>query len=226
MATKERKSKLVSTEQAVAKIKDGDRVMIGGFGLRGCPFQLVNEVAVQGQKDLTVIAVGGDSPGVGIGVLLRNGQISKMVGSHYNANTDVSQARNSGKITVDLMPMGNFAEAIRAGGMGIPAFYVPVSVGTELGEGKEIRDFNGCPHVLIHALKADVALVRAKKADALGNLVYSKTARNFNPAMATAAGYTIALVDEIVEAGELDPDTIITSHIYVDALVRVEVDHD
>ena len=226
MATKERKSKLISTEQAVARIKDGDRIMVGGFGLRGCPFQLVNEIAVQGQKNLTIIAVGGDSPGVGIGALLRNGQISRMVGSHYNANTEVAEARNAGEIEVDLMPMGNFAEAIRAGGMGIPAFYVPASAGTELGEGKECRDFNGCPHVLIHALKADVALVRAKKADTLGNLVYSKTARNFNPVMATAADYTIAIVDEIVEEGELDPDTIITSHIYVDALVSAEADRD
>lgn len=226
MATKERKSKLISAEQAVARIKDGDRIMIGGFGLRGCPFQLVKELAAQGQKNLTIIAVGGDSPGVGIGELLRNGQISRMIGSYYNANREVAEARNEGKIKVELMPMGNFAEAIRAGGMGIPAFYVPVSAGTELGEDKECREFNGRPNVLIHSLNADIALVRAKKADALGNLVYSKTARNFNPAMATAANYTIALVDEIVDAGELDPDVIVTSQIYVDAIVKVEVDHD
>ena len=226
MAIKERKSKLLSPEQAVSKIKNGDRIMIGGFGLRGCPFQLVKEVAVQGQKDLTIIAVGGDSPGIGIGELLRNGQISRMIGSFYNPNREVAEARNSGEIEVDLMPMGNFAEAIRAGGMGIPAFYVPVSAGTELAKDKECREINGRLNVLVYSLNADVALIRAKKADTLGNLVYSKTARNFNPAMATAAQYTIALVDEIVDAGELDPDTIITSHIYVDAIVLAEVDHD
>ena len=221
-----RKSKLMTAGEAVARIQDGSRIMVGGFGLRGCPFELVDALVETGKQDLTIISVSGDSPGIGLGALLRNGQIKKMIGSFYNANREVAEARNADQIEVDLIPMGNLAEAIRAGGMGIPAFYVPVGAGTELSVDKETRDFNGRPHILVDALQADVALIRAKTADTLGNLVYSKTARNFNPAMAMAADYTIALVDEIVEAGSLSPDAIVTSHIYVDAIVCTEVPHD
>ena len=212
--------------EAITRVRDRDRIMVGGFGLRGCPFELVDALIETGKQDLTIISVSGDSPGIGLGALLRNGQIKKMIGSFYNSNREVAEARNAGQIEVDLIPMGNFAEAIRAGGMGIPAFYVPVGAGTELSIGKETRNFNGRPHILVEALQADVALIRAKTADTLGNLVYSKTARNFNPAMAMAADYTIAVVDEIVEAGSLSPDAIVTSHIYVDAIVCTEVPHD
>lgn len=217
------KNKIMSAEQAVSYIQNGDSIMVGGFGLRGCPHELENVLAASGKKDLTIISVSCDSPGMGLGLLLRNGQIKKIIGSFFNSNREVAAARNAGKLEVDMLPMGNFAEAIRAGGMGIPAFYTPVGAGTELGGAREIREFDGRLHMLQPALKARIALIRAKKADALGNLIYSKTARNFNPDMAAAADYTIALVDEIVEPGELDPDSIMTSHIYVDALVRAEV---
>ena len=212
-------SKVMCASEAVSHIQSGDTIMVGGFGLRGCPFELVDALIETGQRELTIISVGGDSPGIGLGALLRSGQIKKMIGSFYNANREVAMARNSGQIEVVLMPMGNLAEALRAGGMGIPAFYVPAGAGTDLAVGKEVRIFDGRPHILVDTLHADVALIRAKTSDALGNLVYSKTARNFNPAMATAADFTIAVVDEIVEPGALSPDEIITSHIYVDALV-------
>lgn len=221
-----KQSKIMSAEQAIAHIRDGDSIMVGGFGLRGCPHALEDVLAASGKKDLIILSVSCDSPGVGLGALLRNGQMKKLVGSFFNTNREVAEARNAGKLEVDMLPMGNFAEAIRAGGMGIPAFYTPVGAGTELGEGKETREFDGRSYILQPALKANIALIRAKRADTLGNLVYSKTARNFNPDMAAAADYTIALVDEIVEPGTLDPDSIITSHIYVNALVRAEVNHD
>lgn len=213
--------KITSALEAVSHIRNGDTIMVGGFGLRGCPFELVDALIQTGQRDLTIISVGGDSPGIGLGALLRAGQIKRMIGSFYNTNREVAEARNAGKIEVTLMPMGNLAEALRAGGMGIPAFYVPAGAGTELGEGKETRSFQGRPHILVEALHADVSLVRAKTADTMGNLVYSKTARNFNPAMATASNYTIAVVDNLVAPGTLSPDEIVTSHIYVDALVPV-----
>lgn len=220
-----KQNKLMSAAEAISHIKDGDTVMIGGFGLRGSPSELIDVLARSGQRDLTIISNSGDSPGIGIGALLRNGQIKRLIGTHYNMNREVAEARNAGQIEVTLVPMGNLVEAIRAGGFGIPAFYVPVAVGTELGEGKEIREFEGRPYLLERALKADVALIRARKADTLGNLVYHKTARNFNPVMATAAAYTIVVADEIVEPGQLQPDAIITAHIYVDALVRAEDCH-
>lgn len=220
-----KQNKLMSAAEAISHIKDGDTVMIGGFGLRGSPSELIDVLARSGQRDLTIISNSGDSPGIGIGALLRNGQIKRLIGTHYNMNREVAEARNAGQIEVTLVPMGNLVEAIRAGGFGIPAFYVPVAVGTELGEDKEIREFDGRPYLLERALKADVALIRARKADTLGNLVYHKTARNFNPVMATAAAYTIVVADEIVEPGQLQPDAIITAHIYVDALVRAEDCH-
>ncbi len=219
-------NKIISAEQAIEYIRDGDSIMVGGFGLRGCPHELEDVLLKSGKKDLTIISVSCDSPGIGLGALLRSGQMKKLIGSHFNKNREVAEARNAGTLEVDMLPMGNFAEALRAGGMGIPAFYTPVGAGTELAEGMESREFDGRLYILQPALRARVALVRARKADKLGNLVYSKVTRNFNPAMATAAEFTIALVDEIVEPGELGPEEIITSHIYVDAIVLAGGNHD
>lgn len=215
-----RVSKITTIEQALSLIKDGDRIMVGGFGLRGCPDDLIDALVATGKKDLTIISNDLGSPGIGLGKLLSNNQVKALIGNFYNWNTDVAEAKNAGRINVTLIPQGSFAESIRAAGCGIPAYFTLASAGTELGEGKESREYNGKQYVLEEALYADVALVKAEKADELGNLVYCKSARNFNPAMATAAKYTIAQVGEIVKAGELDPEAIITPHIFVNAIVK------
>ncbi len=209
-------------KKAMSKIKDGDRIMIGGFGLRGCPDDLIDELVKTNKKDLTIISNDLGAPGVGLGRLLSNNQIKELIGNYYNWNPDVADAFNAGKIKVTLIPQGSFAESIRAAGCGIPAYFTLASAGTELGAGKETRGFDGKQYVLEQALFADVALIKAAKADELGNLVYCKSARNFNPAMATAAEYTVAQVGEIVEAGELDPEAVITPHIFVNAVVKGE----
>lgn len=212
--------KLLTAEEAIRHICDGDRIMIGGFGLRGCPDELVDELVRSNKKELTVVSNDLGSPNQGLGRLLTNGQIKGLIGSYYNWNPEAIGAYNKGEISVTLVPQGTLAESMRAAGMGIPAYYTPTSAGTDLEKGKEVREFNGRKYVLEEAIHTDVALIRAKKADTLGNLVYSKTARNFNPVMAMAATYTIAEVDEIVEPGELDPEEIVTPHIYVNAIVK------
>ena len=216
------KQKIMSVSDAISHIRDGDRVMVGGFGLRGTPFALVDALAKSGRKDLTIISNDLGGPNEGLGMLLTNGQIKALVGNYYNWNTDAIEAYNNGSIAVTLVPQGSFSESIRAAGMGIPAYYTRASAGTQLGEGKETREFNGINYVLEHAIHADVALVEADRCDTLGNLIYCKTARNFNPMMAMAAKYTIVLVREVVEPGMLDPESIITPHVYVDAIVREE----
>ena len=212
--------KLLTAEEAIRHICDGDRIMIGGFGLRGCPDELVDELVRSNKKELTIVSNDLGSPNQGLGRLLTNGQIKGLIGSYYNWNPEAIEAYNKGEIIVTLVPQGTLAESMRAAGMGIPAYYTPTSAGTDLEKGKEVREFNGRKYVLEEAIHTDVALIRAKKADTLGNLVYSKTARNFNPVMAMAATYTIAEVDEIVEPGELDPEDIVTPHIYVNAIVK------
>ena len=216
-------SKLKSIEQAISIVKDGDNIMIGGFGLRGCPDLLIDALVQSGKKDLTIISNDLGSPGVGLGKLLANNQITALIGNFYNWNPDVASAYNAGKINVTLIPQGSFAESIRAAGFGIPAYFTLASAGTDLGKGKETREFNGKQYVLEHAIYADIALIKADTADELGNLIYCKSARNFNPAMAMAAKYTIAQVSEIVKAGELDPETIVTPHIFVNAIVKEEI---
>jgi len=206
----------------MSKIKDGDRIMVGGFGLRGCPDDLIDALVATNKKDLTIISNDLGSSGIGLGKLLSNTQVKALIGNYYNWNPDVAEAKNAGKIHVTLIPQGSFAESIRAAGCGIPAYFTLASAGTELGEGKETKEYNGKMYVLEEAIHADVALVKAEKADELGNLVYCKSARNFNPAMATAASYTVAQVEEIVKAGELDPECIITPHIFVNAIVKGE----
>jgi len=215
-----RVNKITRIDQAISRIKDGDRIMVGGFGLRGCPDALVDALVASNRKELTIISNDLGSPGIGLGKLLSNHQIKALIGNYYNWNPEAVEAYNRGEIQVKLIPQGSFAESIRAAGCGIPAYYTLASAGTELGKGKETRVFDGKTYVLERALKADVALVNAYKADVLGDLIYCKVARNFNPAMATAADYTIALVDEIVGAGELDPESIVTPHIFVNAIVK------
>lgn len=215
-----RADKIVSVEEAMSHIRDGDRIMVGGFGLRGNPDGLIDALAASGRKDLTIISNDLGAPGEGLGQLLTNGQLKALIGSYYNWNPEAIEAYNRGELQVTLVPQGTLAESIRAAGAGIPAYYTPTAAGTDLAAGKETREIGGTLCVLEHAIYGDVALVKAWKADRLGNLVYCKTARNFNPAMAMAARYTIALVDEIVEPGELDPESIVTPHVYVNAIVK------
>lgn len=212
--------KVVSIEEAVSHVKDGDRLMLGGFGPPGCAFELVDELIRQGQKDLTVISTNLGHGSEGIGQLFAKGRMKALVGTHFNNNRDVVKAFQEGKLPIELYPMGTFAELMRAGGYGIPAMYLRASAGTELGAGKETRVFDGVEYVLERAITADIAFIKAYRADKLGNLQYRKAARNYNPIMAAAAKYTIALAEEVVEVGELDPDLVMTPHVYVDAVVK------
>ncbi len=214
------KSKVIPIEEAVSHVKDGDSIMLGGFGLPGKAMELVDELLRQGQKNLTIISTNLDTPNEGTGRLYSQGRIKALIGTHFNNNREVVKAYEDGKLPITLLPMGTFCEMIRAGGFGIPAMYLRASAGTKLAEGKEVRVFDGVEYVLERAITADVAFIKAYKADKLGNLQYRKSARNYNPLMAAAANYTIALAEEVVEVGELDPDMIMTPHIYVDAVVR------
>lgn len=214
-------AKIRSAREAIDLIQPGARIMVGGFGLRGYPEDLVEELAMRRDiNQLTVISNDLGSPGIGLGKLLENNQISELIGNYYTWNSQVAAAYQQKKIKVTLVPQGTFVEAIRAAGAGIPAFYTATGIGTQLGQRKETRVFDGRSYLLQQAISADVALIKAWRADTLGNLVYYKTARNFNPTMATAAKLTMVQVDEIVDAGSLDPDCIITPHIYVDIVVQ------
>lgn len=215
-----RSSKLKTLEEAMSLIKSGDRIMVSGFGNSGDPKDLVRALSKVDAKDLTIISNDLGSPNEGLGVLLTAGKIKGLVGNYYNWNPDVADEFNAGNITVELIPQGSFAEGIRAAGVGIAGFYTKTAVGTELENGKEIKEFNGEKFLLQEAIPADVALISAFKADELGNLVYYKTARNFNPLMAMAGKIVIAEVTEIVPVGSLDPEAIVTPHIFVDVLVK------
>jgi 3-oxoacid CoA-transferase A subunit len=212
--------KICSAPEAVGLIRSGDRIMVGSFGNSGYPEHLVDTVAESGLKNLTIISNDLGSPNVGLGRFLTNGQVRALIGNYYNWNPEVAAAHHAGQIEVTLVPQGTFAEAIRAAGVGIAAFFTPTAAGTDLAAGKPTRDFDGRTYVMECAIHADVALVKAFKADTLGNLVYYKTARNFNPLMAMAARLTIVEVDEIVPVGALDPECIATPHIFVDKIVR------
>ncbi len=212
--------KIMSAAEALACVADGQRVMVGGFGMRGTPDALVDALVANGARELTIISNDLGNPGVGLGKLQRNKQVKRLIGTYYTWNSEVVTAYNRGEIEVELVPQGTFAESIRAAGYGIPAYYALASAGTELGKGKETREFEGRTYVMERAIRADVALIHAYRADRMGNLVYCKTARNFNPLMAMAARYTVALVDEIVEVGEMDPECIVTPHIFVQAIVK------
>jgi 3-oxoacid CoA-transferase A subunit len=205
---------------AIERVRDGDTIMCGGFGLAGVPLGLIEALLRSGRRDLTVISNNVGEPGKGLGMLLREGRLRCAIGSYFTGNPEVATAQREGRIEVRLLPQGTLSEAIRAAGAGIPAFYTATGAGTLLAEGKEARMFeDGREYVLERALHADVALVRARRADRLGNLTYRGTSRNFNPMMATAATVVIAEVEEIVETGELDPDEIVTPHLYVDVVV-------
>ena len=207
-------------EAAIADVPDGATLMVGGFGLCGIPENLIAAVRRKGIKDLTVISNNAGVDDFGLGLLLQTGQIRKVIGTYVGENKLLESLAIAGQIELELMPQGTFAERIRAGGAGIPAFYTPTGVGTVVAEGKEIRSFDGREYLLERALRADYAFVKAWKGDRWGNLVYRKTARNFNPMMATAADVTVAEVEEVVELGELDPNCSVTPGIYVDRIFQ------
>jgi 3-oxoacid CoA-transferase subunit A len=211
-----------SIEQALAGITDGATIMVGGFGLVGIPEHLIMGLYEKGVKNLTVISNNCGVDDWGLGILLRNRQIKKMISSYVGENKEFERQFLSGELEVELVPQGTLAERIRAGGAGIPAFYTPAGVGTPIQEGKEVRTFNGKEYVLETGLRADFALVKAWKGDRLGNLIYNKTARNFNPIMAAAGTITIAEVEELVDVGQLDPDAVHTPSIYVQRIIRCE----
>jgi 3-oxoacid CoA-transferase subunit A len=211
-----------SADDALAGVlKDGMTIMSGGFGLCGIPEILIEAVKRTGVKGLTVISNNAGVDGIGLGVLLETGQIAKMISSYVGENKTFANLYLSGKLELEFNPQGTLAERIRAGGAGIPAFFTRTGVGTVVAEGKEVREFNGENFVMEHALFADVALVHAWKGDTEGNLVYRKTARNFNPMMATAAKITIAEVEHLVEPGQIDPDHIMTAGVFVKRIVDV-----
>jgi 3-oxoacid CoA-transferase subunit A len=206
---------LASAEEAVAPIPDGATIMMGGFGLCGIPENLITALHRRGTKDLTVISNNAGIDDFGIGVLLRTRQVRKMISTYVGENKEFERQFLTGELAVELVPQGTFAERIRAGGAGIGGFYTPTGYGTLVAEGKETRTIDGVQYVLEKPLLADFAFVKAWKGDSAGNLVYRKTARNFNPVMATAARVTIAEVEHLVEPGELDPDQIVTPGIFV-----------
>jgi 3-oxoacid CoA-transferase A subunit len=212
--------KLIEAGEAIRRVLfDGASVMVGGFGLVGMPLTLVAAIDASPVKDLTILSNNLGEPGRGLGRTLQLGKIRRAIGTYFTTNPDVVRAHAEGRIEITLLPQGTFIEAIRAGGAGLGGFYTPTAVGTLLAEGKEVREIAGRMHVFQEAITADVALVRAHRADRLGNLVYRKTARNFNPVMATAARKVVAEVDEIVDVGALDPELVATPHPYVDHLV-------
>jgi 3-oxoacid CoA-transferase subunit A len=208
-----------SAEAAVADIVPGSTIMLGGFGLCGIPENLIAALVKRRITGLHTISNNMGVDGFGMGLMLEAGMIASHIGSYVGENRRLEKMVISGELNLTLVPQGTFAERIRAGGAGIPAFYVPTGLGTMVAEGKETRQIGDRTYVLETALRADVALVKAWKGDRLGNLVYRKTARNFNPAMATAAKLTIAEVEELVEPGELEPDQIVTPGIYVKRVV-------
>ncbi len=213
----------ISADEAVAVvIRDGMTIMVGGFGLVGAPLTLIRALNASDRKDLTIISNNLGEPGKGLGKTLRMGKVRRAIGSFFTSNPEVAEAKNRGDLDVTLLPQGTMSEAIRAGGAGLGGFYTPTGVGTLLAEGREVREIHGKRYLFQEPLRADVALVRAHRADRLGNLAYYKTGRNFNPMMATAAEVVIAEVDTIVDVGQIDPEAVVTPHLYVDYLVLAE----
>src|SRR5947209_4413961 len=211
---------VASADEAVRDIFDGARIMVGGFGLCGIPENLIDALVRKGVKNLTTISNNVGVDDFGLGKCLYAGQITKHIGSYVGENKLLEEMVLTNKLDLTLVPQGTFAERLRAGGAGIPAFFTPTGVGTIVAEGKETRDFDGRPYVMERALHADFALIKAYKGDKWGNLIYRKTARNFNPMMAAAAKVTIVEVEELVEVGALDPDKIMTPSIYVDRIFQ------
>ena len=212
---------VASAEEAIQDVFDGATIMVGGFGLCGMPENLIRALARKGVKNLTTVSNNVGVDGLGMGLLLANGQIKHHIGTYVGENKLLEQMVLNGTVRLDLVPQGTFSERIRAGGAGIPAFFTPTGVGTLVAEGKEVRDFDGRTYIMERALKADFAFVKAWKGDKWGNLVYRKTARNFNPMMASAGKVTVAEVEHLVPAGEIDPDHIHTPGIFVQRIVHV-----
>jgi 3-oxoadipate CoA-transferase alpha subunit len=218
---------LDSTDEAVAGIEDGSTVLVGGFGLAGMPFDLIDALIRQGAKDLTIVSNNAGNGDVGLAALLAAGRVRKVLCS-FPRQVDsyvFDTLYHEGKIELEVVPQGNLAERMRAAGAGIGAFYCPTAVGTPLAEGKEVRTIDGRDYLLEYPIKGDYALISAHRADPMGNLVYRKTARNFGPVMATAATTTVVQVDEVVPLGGLDPEAVVTPSIYVDRIVPVETRH-
>jgi 3-oxoacid CoA-transferase subunit A len=214
---------VASAEEAIQDVFDGATIMVGGFGLCGNPENLIRALVHKGVKNLTTISNNAGVDGFGVGLLLANGQIRRHIGTYVGENKLLEQMVLNGTVRLDLVPQGTFSERIRAGGAGIPAFFTPTGVGTMVAEGKETREFDGRTYLMERALHADFAFVKAWKGDKWGNLVYRKTARNFNPMMATAAKITIAEVEHVVEPGELDPDLVHTPSVYVKRIFQGEL---
>ena len=213
---------VANADEAIRDIKDGASIMVGGFGLCGIPENLIRALVRKGVKNLTTMSNNAGIDEFGLGMLLQTGQIKKHIGTYVGENKKLEEMVLKGELELELNPQGTFAERVRAGGAGIPAFYTPTGVGTVIAEGKEVREFEGKPYLMEKALRADFALIKAWKGDKWGNLVYRKTSRNFNPMMATAARVTIVEVEHLVEVGELDPDMIHTPSIYVKRIFQGE----
>lgn len=211
-----------NVEEALVGIEDGMTLMVGGFGLCGIPENSIARLVTMGAKNLTCISNNAGVDDFGLGLLLQGKQIKKMISSYVGENAEFERQMLSGELEVELIPQGTLAERCRAGGAGIPAFFTPAGYGTEVAEGKEMRVFNGKPHILEEALTADFAIVKAWKGDTEGNLVFKATARNFNPMMAMAGKITVAEVEELVPAGELDPNFIHTPGIFVQRIFQGE----
>lgn len=211
-----------NVEEALAGIEDNMTLMVGGFGLCGIPENSIAQLVKMGTKGLTCISNNAGVDDFGLGLLLQKKQVKKMISSYVGENEEFERQMLSGELEVDLIPQGSLAERCRAGGAGIPAFFTPAGYGTEVAEGKEVRVFDGKPHILESALTADFAIVKAWKGDTEGNLIYKATARNFNPMMAMAGKITIAEVEELVPAGELDPNFIHTPGIFVQRIFQGE----
>ena len=211
---------VAGADAAVADLQDGMSLMVGGFGLCGIPEQLIAALIRKGLKGLHTISNDMGVDGYGLGLMLEAGMIASHTGSYVGVNKRLERMVLAGEMTLNLVPQGTLAERMRAAGAGIPAFYVPAGVGTVVAEGKPVMEFGGREYLMERALKADVAIVKAWRGDWHGNLVYRKTARNFNPVMARAAKLTIAEVEELVSPGELDPDHVVTPGIYVDRIFQ------
>ncbi|MBD79081.1 MAG: succinyl-CoA--3-ketoacid-CoA transferase [Crocinitomicaceae bacterium] len=212
--------KVADAVEALSGVHDGMTFMLGGFGLCGIPENSIAELVRLGIKDVTCISNNAGVDDFGLGLLLQNRQIKKMISSYVGENDEFERQMLSGELEVDLIPQGSLAERCRAGGAGIPAFFTPAGYGTEIAEGKETRVFNGKPHILESALTAEFAFVKAWKGDTAGNLIYKHTARNFNPMMAMAGKITVAEVEELVPLGELDPNMIHTPGIFVQRIFQ------
>jgi 3-oxoacid CoA-transferase subunit A len=212
--------RISSADAAIDKLTDGVTILMGGFGLCGIPENLITAVRRKGTKNLTIVSNNAGIDDFGIGILLQNRQVKKMISTYVGENKLFEQQVLSGELEVELNPQGTLAERLRAGGAGVPAFFTPTGVGTMVAEGKETREFDGRQYVMERGLRGQFAFVKGWKGDRWGNLVYRKAARNFNPLMATAADYVIAEVEELVDLGQLDPDSIHTPGIFVNAIFQ------